>query len=71
MPVPPKISLPTTTPNEMPSATCQSGMAGGRISGKSIPVTRKPSFSSCFRTTREQQLPEAADHERHEQDRER
>ena len=51
MPVPPKISLPTTMPKEMPKATCHSGTVGGRTSGNSMPVTRKPSFSSCFRTT--------------------
>ncbi len=49
MPVPPNTSLPKTTPNAVPSATCQSGMAGGTMSGISAPVTRKPSFTSCFR----------------------
>jgi hypothetical protein len=29
IPVPPKTSLPITTPNAMPSATCHSGMADG------------------------------------------
>ena len=48
-PLPPKISLPTTTPKLMPSATCQSGTVGGRMSGKSIPVTRKPSLTSWRR----------------------
>ena len=37
-------------PNDTPSATCQSGMVGGRISGNSIPLTRNPSFTSCLRT---------------------
>ncbi|OPZ06975.1 MAG: hypothetical protein BWZ10_02925 [candidate division BRC1 bacterium ADurb.BinA364] len=51
MPVPPKTSLPITTPKLMPIATCQRGIVGGQISGKSIPVTKKPSFTSCFLTT--------------------
>ena len=50
MPVPPKSSLPTTTPNDTPSATCHSGMVAGRVSGSSIPVTRNPSLISCPRT---------------------
>ena len=49
MPVPPKISFPTTTPNVTPSATCQSGTVGGMIRGNSMPVTRKPSLTSCRR----------------------
>ena len=36
--------------NEMPRATCQSGIVAGKMREKSIPVTRKPSFSSCRRT---------------------
>ena len=51
MPVPPKISLPMTTPKEVAIASCHSGMVGGTISGTSRPVTRKPSLTSCLRTT--------------------
>ena len=47
--MPPKISLPTTTPKEMPSATCHRGMAGGSVSANSIEVTRKPSLTSWLR----------------------
>ena len=53
IPVPPKISLPTTTPKAMPRATCQSGMSGGSVSGKSSEVTRNPSLISCFARTAE------------------
>ncbi len=50
MPVPPNTSLATTTPKLMPSAACHSGVVGGRISGNRMPVTKKPSFTSCFLT---------------------
>ena len=50
-PVPPKISLPITTPNVVARATIHNGIVGGMTKGISIPVTRKPSFISCFRTT--------------------
>jgi hypothetical protein len=50
IPVPPKISLPTTTPKEIPMATCQRGVVAGRIRGKSIQVTKNPSLTSCLRT---------------------
>ena len=50
MPVPPKISFANTTPKLMPSAACHSGVVGGRISGKRMPVTKKPSFTSTLRT---------------------
>ena len=49
IPVPPKISLPMTTPKMIPTATCQSGMSGGRVKGNSSEVTRKPSLISCLR----------------------
>ena len=48
---PRRLPFPTTTPNEIPSATCHSGTVGGRISGNSIHVTRNPSLISCFLTT--------------------
>ena len=51
MPVPPNTSLPSTTPKLIASAACHSGVSGGRISGNSRPVTKKPSLTSSFRTT--------------------
>ena len=48
--MPPKTSLPTTTPKDIPTATCQSGIAGGRVRMKSSEVTRKPSLTSWLRT---------------------
>ena len=48
LPVPPKISLPMTTPKEMPMAACQRGIVGGRVKGKSMAVTKTPSLISCF-----------------------
>jgi hypothetical protein len=50
LPVPPKTSLPTTTPKLMPSATCHSGMSGGSVNANRIDVTKKPSLTSCPRT---------------------
>ena len=50
MPVPPKTSLATTTPKLMPSAASHRGSVGGQMSGKSMPVTKKPSFTSSFLT---------------------
>jgi hypothetical protein len=44
LPVPPKTSLPMTTPKLMPTATCHSGMVAGRISVYSSDVTKKPSL---------------------------
>ena len=49
-PVPPKISLPITTPKEIPNATCQSGIVGGTIRENKIEVTKNPSEISCLRT---------------------
>jgi hypothetical protein len=51
MPVPPNTSLENTRPTTVPSATCQSGIVGGRISGISAPVTKNPSLTSCLRST--------------------
>ena len=45
-PVPPKTSLPITTPKMIPSAHCHKGKVGGSVNGNSIPVTRKPSLTS-------------------------
>jgi hypothetical protein len=50
IPVPPKTSLPITTPKLTPAATIHSGSVGGHVSGNSMPVTRNPSLISCFRT---------------------
>jgi len=50
LPVPPNISLPTITPNTIPTATIQRGIPGGRIRGNINPVTRNPSFTSSLRT---------------------
>ncbi len=50
MPVPPKTSFATTTPKLMPSAASHRGSVGGQMSGKSMPVTKKPSFTSWRRT---------------------
>ena len=47
--MPPKTSLPKINPNAMPRTTIQRGMVGGRVRGRSIPVTRKPSFTSWRR----------------------
>ena len=60
------ISLPMTTPKEMPTATCHRGIVGGRVRGKSMPVTRKPSFTSWRRIVenRASQKPPTALHTR-------
>ena len=50
LPVPPKTSFAITTPKLMPSATCQSGVSGGRVRANSTEVTKKPSLTSCLRT---------------------
>ena len=50
-PVPPNISLPITTPNVVARATIHNGIVGGMTKGINIPVTRNPSFISCFLTT--------------------
>ena len=39
-----------TTPKEIPTATCHSGMVGGRVRVNSMEVTRKPSLTSWFLT---------------------
>ena len=49
-PVPPKISLATTTPKLMPRATCHSGIAGGSERGKIRLLTSRPSLTSSLRT---------------------
>ena len=51
IPVPPKSSLAKITPKLMASAACHSGVVAGRISGNSMPVTKKPSLTSSLRTT--------------------
>ncbi|HUU23754.1 MAG TPA: hypothetical protein VM389_14565 [Phycisphaerae bacterium] len=43
--------MPTTTPKAIPTATIHRGSPGGRISGYSSPVTKKPSLISSFRRT--------------------
>ena len=50
IPTPPNISLPITIPNEVATATCQSGMDGGRVRGISAHVTKNPSEIGCFLT---------------------
>ena len=62
MPVPPKTSLPMTTPKLMPSATCHSGVVAGRIAAYKSEVTKKPSLTSWLRTpaNRTSQNPPAA-----------
>ena len=50
IPVPPNTSLPIITAKAVATATIQSGISGGRMSGIIIPVTKKPSFTSCPRT---------------------
>ena len=49
IPTPPKISLPITIPNDVAIATCQRGIAGGKVKGISAHVTKKPSLIVCFR----------------------
>jgi hypothetical protein len=49
MPVPPKTSLARMTAKAVPSATCHSGIVGGRTSGMRNIVTRKPSLTSWRR----------------------
>jgi hypothetical protein len=51
IPVPPNTSFAMTTPKLIASAACHSGVVGGRISGKRMPVTKKPSLTSILRTT--------------------
>jgi hypothetical protein len=48
-PVPPNTSLPITTPNEIPRATCHKGIVAGRVKGNNRPVTRRPSLILCPR----------------------
>ena len=45
-PVPPKISLPITTPKAVATATIHKGIVGGKHRGIRKPVTKKPSFIS-------------------------
>ena len=46
-PVPPKISLATTIPKLIPTATCHNGASGGQQSAKRTVVTKAPSLISC------------------------
>jgi len=46
IPVPPKTSFPITTPNITATASIQSGVSIGTISGTNIPVTKYPSSTS-------------------------
>ena len=50
LPVPPKNSFPTTIPNAIPVAACQSGMSGGQLKEKRTVETKAPSFISCLLT---------------------
>ena len=51
MPVPPKISLPITSPNVIPRAACHKGKSGGQLNENKTVDTNAPSFISCFLTT--------------------
>ena len=46
IPVPPKTSLPITTPKITATVSIQSGISIGTINGTNIPVTRYPSSTS-------------------------
>ena len=47
IPVPPKTSLPMTTPKITATANIHSGVSIGTINGTNIPVTKYPSSTSC------------------------
>ena len=45
--MPPNISLATTIPKLIPTATCHSGASGGQHNANKTVVTKAPSLISC------------------------